>query len=95
MIAEFLQGSGESFESLVNRYLKPIYNFLYQFTQDADSLNDLTKETFIKAWKNIRSVDPQKNFHTGLFTIAKNTAYDFLKKKKTVPFSDFIDDEGG
>jgi RNA polymerase sigma-70 factor (ECF subfamily) len=94
LVAEFLAGSDGAFEQLVNRYLKAIYNFLYQFTKDRDSLEDLTQETFIKAWKNIRKFDSRKNFRTWLFTIAKNTAYDFLKKKKTLPFSNFIDDEG-
>jgi len=94
LVAEFLNGSEEAFEQLVNRYLKAIYNFLYQFTQDMDSLDDLTQETFIKAWKNIRKFDSEKNFKTWIFTIAKNTAYDFLKKKKTIPFSNFLDEDG-
>lgn len=94
LIAEFLDGSDEAFEELVNRHLQSIYNFLYQFTQDRDSLDDLTQETFIKVWKNIRKFDPEKNFRTWLFAIAKNTAYDFLKKKKTIPFSFFENSEG-
>lgn len=95
LIAEFLDGSDGSFELLVGRYLKPVYNFLHRFTQDKDVLDDLTQETFIKVWKNIKKFDPEKNFKTWLFTIAKNTAYDFLKKKKTLPFSSFLDGDGG
>ena len=94
LIAEFLDGSDEAFEQLVDRYLKPIYNFLYQFTKDRDSLEDLTQETFIKVWKNIRKFDRSKNFRVWIYAIAKNTAYDFLKKKKTVPFSFFEDADG-
>jgi RNA polymerase sigma-70 factor (ECF subfamily) len=94
LIIAFLNGLDESFEQLVNRYLKPIYNFLYQFTKDTDSLDDLTQETFIKVWKNIHKFDQSKNFRTWLYAIAKNTAYDFLKKKKTIPFSNFLDAEG-
>lgn len=94
LLAEFLAGSDVAFEQLVQRYLKPIYNFLYRFTQDRDSLDDLTQETFVKAWKNLEKFDQTKNFKTWLYTIAKNTAYDFLKKKKTVPFS-FFDQETG
>jgi len=94
LISDFLNGDDAAFEQLVNRYLKPIYNFLYQFTKDRDSLDDLTQETFIKVWKNIRKFDQSKNFRVWIYAIAKNTAYDFLKKKKTVPFSNFIDEEG-
>ena len=94
LIQKFLNGSDEAFEELVGRYLKPIYNFLYQFTRDADSLDDLTQETFIKVWKNIRKFDQSKTFRVWIYSIAKNTAYDFLKKKKTVPFSFFENFEG-
>ena len=35
-----------------------------------------------------------RSFKTWIFTIAKNTAYDYFKKKKTIPFSSFLDEEG-
>lgn len=94
LVDDFLRGNDESFEILVQQYLKPIYNFLYQFTQDRDSLDDLTQETFIKAWKGIEKFDKTKSFRIWLYVIAKNTAYDFLKKKKTIPFSSFEDEVG-
>ncbi len=80
LVQKFLDGSDEAFEELVGRYLKPIYNFLYQFTKDPDSLDDLTQETFIKVWRNIRKFDRSKNFRVWIYAIAKNKAYDFLKK---------------
>lgn len=94
LIEDFLAGDDPAFEQLVGRYLKPVYNFIFRFTRDTACLDDLTQETFIKAWKNIHKFDREKKFKTWLFTIAKNTAYDWLKKKKTVPFSMFTDSEG-
>ncbi|KKP79971.1 MAG: hypothetical protein A2271_01145 [Candidatus Moranbacteria bacterium RIFOXYA12_FULL_35_19] len=94
IIDDFFSGNSQAFEKLLKKYLKPVYNFLRNFVQDPEILDDLTQVTFIKAWKNLKSFDPEKNFKTWLFTIAKNTAYDFLKKKKTLPFSNFEDDEG-
>ncbi len=94
IIENYLNGDALSFEKILNKYLKPIYNFLYQFVNDVSQAEDLTQETFIKAWKNIRKFDRSKNFKIWLFTIAKNTAFDYLKKKKTIPFSYFEDSEG-
>jgi RNA polymerase sigma-70 factor (ECF subfamily) len=94
LIEKNLDGDGSAFSELVGRYLKPVYNFLFTLTGDQSTLDDLTQITFIKAWKNIHSFDESKSFKTWLFTIAKNTAYDHLKKKKTVPFSAFADEEG-
>jgi RNA polymerase sigma-70 factor, ECF subfamily len=94
IISEYLAGKNDNFPELVGKYLRPIYNFLYQFTKDKNQADDLTQETFIKVWKNLKRFDQSKSFKTWLFTIAKNTAYDFFKKKKALPFSNFIDEEG-
>jgi RNA polymerase sigma-70 factor, ECF subfamily len=94
IIKEFFGGNDEAFKKILKKYLKPVYNFLRILIKDPDTLDDLSQETFIKAWKNLKKFDQNKNFKTWLFTIAKNTAYDFLKKKKTIPFSNFLDEKG-
>jgi RNA polymerase sigma-70 factor, ECF subfamily len=94
LILDYLNGDDSAFEELLKRYLKPIYNFLYQLTGNTAQAEDLTQETFVKAWKNIRKFDKAKSFKTWIFTIAKNTAFDYFKKKKTIPFSYFEDLEG-
>jgi RNA polymerase sigma-70 factor (ECF subfamily) len=48
----------------------------------------------VKVWKNIAKYNETKKFSTWIFAIAKNTAYDFLKKKKTLPFASFENEEG-
>jgi len=94
IIEKVLAGETGEFEALVNPYLKPVYNFLYNFTKDRDALDDLTQETFFKAWKNLKKFNQEKSFKTWIFTIAKNSAFDYLKKKKAIPFSWFENEEG-
>ena len=94
LVENYFEGNDSSFEMLLKKYLKPVYNFLFQLTRDRSVLDDLTQVTFLKAWKNLRRFDQSRSFKTWLFTIAKNTAYDYLKKKKTIPFS-FFENESG
>jgi RNA polymerase sigma-70 factor, ECF subfamily len=94
LVKEYLTGNEEAFSELLKKYLKPVYNFLFQLTNDRSALDDLTQITFIKSWKNINKFNSDKNFKTWIFTIAKNTAYDYFKRKKTIPFADFTDAEG-
>lgn len=94
LIEDYLAGDGQAFDKLVQKYVKPVYNFLYHLMSDKAILDDLTQETFVKAWKNIRRFDQSKNFKTWIFTIARNTAWDYHKKKKTIPFSAFEDEVG-
>jgi len=94
LVARFLNGDNEAFDNLLNIYLKPIYNFIFRLTRDMSSTEDLTQEVFIKVWKNLSRFNQNKSFKVWIFSIARNTAYDFLKKKKSLPFAFFEDEEG-
>jgi RNA polymerase sigma-70 factor (ECF subfamily) len=94
LIEKTLSGDEAAYSAIVKTYLKPVYNFVYRLVNDRDTAEDLAQETFVKAWKNIHHFDMGKNFRTWLFTIAKNTTFDYLKKKKEIPFSTFADEEG-
>lgn len=94
LIERYKGGEPDIFPLLMKMYLKPIYHFAFHFTHEEASAEDITQETFIKIWKNLDRFDLEKNFKTWVFAIAKNTAYDYLKKKKALPFSSFENDEG-
>ncbi len=87
LIESYLEGNKKSLEILIGRYLKQIYNFVARYSGDPAEANDLTQETFIKVWKNLQKFDLDRNFKTWLFTIARNTSLDRIRKKKALPFS--------
>lgn len=87
------KGDSEAFDILMKRYLAHVYNFLRRYGGDTDA-EDLTQETFFKAWKNIKRFKTGASFKTWLFTIARNTAFDKLRKKKPMLFSDAESDKG-
>lgn len=93
-MAEYLKGNESSFANLVRKYLRPVYNFVYRYVGNAQEAEDVVQVTFVKVWKNIKKFDRKRSFKTWVFNIAKNTAIDFLRKKKTIPFSDFEDASG-
>ena len=92
LIQQIKQGDENSFNILVKQNLTMILNFVYRFCYDTDLAEDITQEVFIKIWKNIKKFDETKNFKSWMFTIAKNTAIDFIRKKRIIPFSSFNND---
>lgn len=94
LVGQYRNGDQKSLEFLIERYLKPIYYFSHRMVGTVHDAEDVTQETFVKAWKHLKKFDERKSFKTWLFSIAKNTALDFLKKKKAVPFSAFDNEEG-
>ncbi len=83
LIEKYLKGDEKALEILFKRYLKPIYSFVYKNIGNPEMAEDVTQETFVKVWKNLKKFDKNKSFKSWLFTIAKNTSIDFLRKKKT------------
>ncbi|MDD5341421.1 MAG: RNA polymerase sigma factor [Patescibacteria group bacterium] len=93
LVLNYLSGDQKSLEILIKRYLKPIYGFIFVLTKNSVEAEDLTQEVFVKMWKNINKYETNRKFKTWLFCIAKNTVIDFSRKKKTIPFSTFENEE--
>jgi len=94
LIKNYLSGDDDKLKILIDRHLKAIYNFVFRFCNNKQDAEDITQEVFLKMWKNIKKYDEHQNFNTWLFTIAKNTAFDWLRKKRNLVFSDFDTPEG-
>jgi len=94
IISGVIGGNAENFKVLLDKHLKPVYNFVRVLMNGAPETDDVTQETFIKAWKNLKKFDPERNFRTWVLSIARNTAIDWMRKKKELPFSYFEDEEG-
>ena len=78
---------------LVERHLKSVYRFCLRYTGSSEDAEDAAQEAFLKAWRNLGRYDSGKPFKTWLFAIAKNSATDLMRKRKSVTFS--MLDSGG
>jgi RNA polymerase sigma-70 factor, ECF subfamily len=94
LVARYISGDEQALEALVDSYLKPLYNFTFRLVGDSAAAEDIVQEVFVKVWKNIAKYEADKKFSTWIFAIAKNTAYDWLKKKKSIPFAAFEKEDG-
>lgn len=84
LVERYLGGDQASLEALFQRYLKPLYNFIFKYTHTTATAEDVTQDAFVKIWKALPRFDSHYKFKTWAFTIAKNTALDALKKKGLV-----------
>lgn len=81
-------------EALVRRNLPLVLSYLKTLTGNSDTAADIAQETFVKVWKNLKHYDQRKSFRTWLFTIAKRTAIDELRKRHALPFSALAGEDG-
>ena len=82
LIIAFQGGDSDSFNHLVNRYKDRLTNFIYRFTYDIDSAQDLAQDTLLKVYINKDSYREIAKFSTWIYTIASNLAKTELRKIK-------------
>lgn len=84
---------GSALEELMKRYMRQIFNFSRQYARTSEDAEDIAQDTFYKVWKYIGHYSAGKQFRPWIFTIARNTALDYIKKKRASAFSDLDDTE--
>lgn len=82
------------FTKLTEQSLPTVYRFVFSIVKNQADAEDITQEAFVRAWRHFKKFDQTRSFKTWLFAIAKNVAFDWLKKKSTIPFSQFDNDKG-
>jgi len=83
IVRQVLRGRKEAFGVLVERYQKPIFNYIYRFYGNYELAQELTQETFLRCYQFLKSYDPERKFSTWLYTVAKNLCIDELKKQRS------------
>lgn len=86
-------GDQVAFTYLLDHYWNEVYGFMLKRTENETDAEDITIETFSKAFDKIASYNPEYQFNTWLIAIAKNVHIDLLRKKKTSLFVEITDEE--
>ncbi len=76
------RGDEEAFTKLFEMYYRVVYYVVYKMVKNHDDAEDLTIESFTKAFENINYYIPSNAFITWLSKIAVNRTIDFLRKQK-------------
>ena len=82
LVSDALGGSQPAFEQIVRRYQRPVISLIVRMTGDHAQAEDLAQETFVKAFRHLKSFDPARRLSSWLFRIAHNTTLDALRKLK-------------
>ncbi len=84
LISKVKEGDLYSFDLLVKRYQKRVYFLAYRMVKNHDAADDIAQETFINAFKSIKSFKAGYNFYTWLYRICVNLSINYLKREKFV-----------
>ncbi len=82
LVKEFIGGNDAAFTQLVTRYKDALTNYLNAMVGDYEIAADLSQETFLRVYKNIRRYSNIYQFSTWIYRIATNLAIDEMRYRK-------------
>jgi RNA polymerase sigma-70 factor, ECF subfamily len=81
LIARACRGEDEAFRLIFQRHVRPIISFIYDIVGQRDLAEELTQETFVRAYKSLKALRDETKLSTWLFGIAKNVAREALRSR--------------
>ena len=81
LVRDAQSGDRAAFAVLVERYWDRLYRWLFQLTHDSHAAEDLTQETFLKAFSAINRFQAGTNFRAWLFRIGHNNFVNLHRSK--------------
>ncbi|MEE8350034.1 MAG: sigma-70 family RNA polymerase sigma factor [Acidobacteriota bacterium] len=82
LVSRAQRGDVEAFQQLYQQYSKKILNYIYRLTGSRAEAEDLTQDTFILAYKNLKALKESNKFQSWLFRIAQNSVYQKYRVKR-------------
>jgi RNA polymerase sigma-70 factor (ECF subfamily) len=79
------RGDLTAFGEVVERYQKPLINFVSKFTGDRSAAEDIAQEVFLRVFKAAGDYTPKARFKTWLFKIAANYCLNEIRRSKSRP----------
>lgn len=78
------EGDSAAFEEVFRTYHTRIYNYVYRLVGNAEEANDLTQESFLKAYRALLRGEEPLNLSAWLYRIASNTCMDVLRRRRLI-----------
>jgi RNA polymerase sigma-70 factor (ECF subfamily) len=95
LISRSRAGDQEAFRLIFERYARPVLSFIYDLVGQRDLAEELTQETFVRAYKNLKGVRDETKLASWLFGIGRNVAREAirarLRESQNVLEADFSD----
>lgn len=85
LVARVKKGDSRAFDLLVLKYQHKIFGLISRYVRDADEVQDVAQEAFIKAYKALPRFRGDSAFYTWLYRIAINTAKNHLVSRSRRP----------
>jgi len=93
LVARARQGDQEAFRLIFERYSRPLISFVYDQVGSRELAEELTQETFMRAYRALHTMRAETKLSTWLFGIARNVARESLRARQRTDQHVDLDDK--
>jgi RNA polymerase sigma-70 factor (ECF subfamily) len=87
-------GDQKAFGQLIRLHQKRLFRYIYAMLGSFDAAEDVVQEAFVKAYENLKRFKTGYDFYPWLSTIARNTAYNYLRGQEKSESLDALAEKG-
>lgn len=91
-ITETLNGNVNAFTFLIEKYKHMLYTLTIGIVKNREEAEEISQDSFVKAYKNLASFKGDSKFSTWVYKIAYYASLDMVKKKKRYIYTEDIDE---
>jgi RNA polymerase sigma-70 factor (ECF subfamily) len=81
IVVRFISGSEQAYEVIFNRTKGKLKGFLKKALPKDEDAESVMQDIYLKLWTARKFIQPDKNFETYLFAIARNLLIDLMRKR--------------
>lgn len=82
----FKEGDGQAFSKIYNAFKRAIYITTLKIVGSSEDAEDITTQSFMRAWERRAGIESMQHLKDLLFIIARNISIDHLRKKASKKF---------
>lgn len=92
LVKRCLNGQGDAFRGLVDRYHKPLFNVALRMLNNVQDAEDVTQTVFLRAFLRLRTYNPRHRFFSWIYRITVNESLNTLKRRKRTETLEHVHD---
>jgi RNA polymerase sigma-70 factor (ECF subfamily) len=93
VLAQAQAGDEAAFVAIYEYYSKAIHRFAYRLLGNQEQADDVTQDTFIRAYEHLGRLGDDANLSAWLYRIASNSCQDILRRRRRIAWVPMFDDE--
>jgi RNA polymerase sigma-70 factor (ECF subfamily) len=78
------EGEAEAFALIYDRYSRFIHSYAYRLLGNQTQADDVTQDTFLRAWQRLGQLRDDSRLESWLYAIASNLCTDVLRRRRLI-----------